>query len=436
MDLTKDSNFNPLHPGDTPCRWTGNISHCKDESFFHIIAIISLSISLINIPLGILLITLARAKKEKVCSPRTWSAPICFYFASVSCGVVLSINDAVLLFDPPSPYWLRHTLGALPFVLILMGKVPYLHTLTQSNRMAGPTLRDPIPSYLPLRISMRLIPPLLIIHTLGIFVRGLFMDLGKPMLTDVFTIVAQTIIGVICLIMSCTCLVYGCSFAMALRQSIQVMEEGLRHLNTSRFAFISHSRSHKSPGATTAAEELTEHKSRWFLRSAKDLFASSSNSQVGHGTSSHGTQSNGTYSSIASNSSPPRTLTSIEAKAVLQKITFLNLFLASSNFLASVGCLLLGAMPSSVFTIPLLSKILCFLLLIAIPSELQMAMLCNLYTEVRRRRMKSDFHAQSSSLVSQAIRIRQKVLARATDPSSAKTSSSSSPSQYMTPTQL
>ncbi|RKP11636.1 hypothetical protein BJ684DRAFT_17791 [Piptocephalis cylindrospora] len=219
--------------------------------------------------------------------------------------------------------------------------------------------------------------------------------------------------------MSCTCLVYGCSFASALRQSIQMMEEGLRHLEPSRSSTMIGT---NNPASIAATEEVTERKSRWSIRTAKGLFAPSTSQ--GHGGSSHGTMSNGTssHSSTASNSSPPRTLTSIEAKAVLQKITFLNLFLANSNFLASVGCFLLAALPSQVFAMSVLSKILCFLLLITIPCELQMAMLCNLYTEIRRRKMKSHFHAQSTSLVSQAMQIRQKVLAHPVKPSSTPSS--------------
>ncbi|KAI9226955.1 MAG: hypothetical protein DHS80DRAFT_32238 [Piptocephalis tieghemiana] len=415
MDPVKDSNYNPLHPNDTPCRWTGNIGHCKDsQDFFLPLTIVSLVASALLIPVGALIIHLTQSASFRWFRLQSWNATISFYIAMFCLGLSLSVYDLILIIDPTTPYWLRHLLFDIPYVVGLSGIIPFLYSLTTPVHIIMPGSNGPVKTSRPLYLSIRALPALLALHTLFVFLRGLFIDLELPLVSDIFTGLGLGLLAVVCFTISFTCSVYGYRFSKTLRHSILMMEEGFER---STMAI------HSEP-PTRSIRPLSTIPSKWsFLRISPLILNKQSRSSSQHPMSATSGHSAHTASPRFPDSSN-RHLTTIEARAVLGKIIYLNIIIALVTFGCFVACVLMSSMPSLIFTIPGLSKLVYILLFLSVPFGALAVLLFNTYTEWDRRGKKrrlslstsctppnsvDDTSTPQQTIVSQAFQIHEAV---------------------------
>ncbi|RKP12977.1 hypothetical protein BJ684DRAFT_16581 [Piptocephalis cylindrospora] len=353
--------------------------------------------------MGILLMRLSGIGWKQLGKPRAWSASVSFHAASIIAGAFFSLNALLLILDPEWPMWLRYLVADLPFVTIVLGMLPYLHSLASPLRLPLPGYRDPFPTCAPLHLILWTIPPLIGVHLGCMMVRGVMADMGDAASRDLWNGLAHFIIGFICLIISCTCGIYGIQFASSLRLSILIVEDGLEKV-----------RSSMCPSGQSSSVGMTDPIG---LSHPPDL---SHSTGIDPGMKLHGIISS-TFraflnivhhlaSPLPAISTASRTLTTIEARAVLRKVTYLNIILMVCNFTAGIMCITMAALPSMLFEIIPLSKAFFFFLLVSMPLKLQVVLLCNLYAEWIRRRSQRVLRAEEPSLTTQAQEIQQSLV--------------------------
>ncbi|RKP12129.1 hypothetical protein BJ684DRAFT_17353 [Piptocephalis cylindrospora] len=359
MDLSKDVNYNYLHPEETPCRWNANVRNCQDSGYYVALTIISVIMFCFPIVMGIMLIKLSGLGWEKFKKPSKWGPSVSFYIASIIAGIFFIGFGLVLLIDPPMPYWSRFLIADLPSVTLILGMIPYLRSLTTPTEMGTPSMNASVRTFKYLRVSIHTIPVFVVIHYSFWILRGVFIDKQNP-------------------------------------PSIATVEEGMAKANS--FGASGTSRSASGAGLSYKTRKETSNDHSLFSR----LFSPASSTSVLHQRPSEDRS---------------KTMTTIEAWAALRKITLLNLVLAGSDLMAAGFCLITGVLPSSLFTIPVLSKIFFYIYMVTIPFKVSVIMACGLYAEWVRRRDKEVFASSSkdSSLVARAVEARQSVLKRPTE---------------------
>ncbi|KAI9230949.1 MAG: hypothetical protein DHS80DRAFT_20948 [Piptocephalis tieghemiana] len=381
MDITKDSNYDPKYPNETPCRWTGNMGNCTDsEEYFKPVAMVSLVISLSMIPVSLFLIYLTCSRSFRIHRPSTWSSTTSFYLASGFFGVLLAMNDVLGILDPPTPYWLRHFFFDLPYNIILVGVVPYVTSLTTPVQTLMPGGSKIIKAKLPLILAIRSIPAILLIQVICVFLRGLAIDLDLPMVSDTFTSIGLFLIALACFVISFACLFYGYRFSCTLRHSILLVED----------VAGSKVKSASTPGYCLPFPPRSTH--------LKNVQSPSNTSFPGNNTLMDPSASRGLDSSMTSqsvnttcNEAPrinKRQFTAIEARAVLGKVLYLNVILGIITLLSGICFSLMSILPSRIFTILILSKMVFFLLYVCSAASILLILLFNLFTEWNRRQSK------------------------------------------------
>ncbi|KAI9226954.1 MAG: hypothetical protein DHS80DRAFT_24724 [Piptocephalis tieghemiana] len=364
MDLTKDNLYDWTNPDNTPCRWAGNIQYCRNSQFFNAVTMLSLFISASILPTSIILMYQVKMTAHRWMRPWLWNVSTMFYGSCFLSAILFVLYDGVLLLDPPSPYWLRHTLFDLPFTTVLLGVIPFLHALTYRGALAVPNhLPGATPESTPLHRVVQLLPPLLVLSCLGITARAICMDMKEELGSEILTTVGLGAMGLACMGISMVCWICGCRFSATLNTRIATVEDGLQGMRKTASRVY-----YSNPQASAIS----------------------------------GTHSNGISPSVA----VPPTLTVVEAKAVLQKATYLNFILGvSTGFSALVGFLMAG-LRSDIFSIIPLSKLTFISLAVFVPLEMQVVILCCLYAELTRRRKKREIEIQDS-LVAQAMYLQE-----------------------------
>ncbi|RKP13003.1 hypothetical protein BJ684DRAFT_20486 [Piptocephalis cylindrospora] len=388
MDLTKDSLYDWDNPANTPCRWSGNIHNCRDSEFFQIVTFISIGFSALLPPTVIYLLSLSRIRGWMWLQPWKWNTANIYYGCNGWTGLFFVLYDVIVYVDVPGPYWPRHLLFGISFSIFLSGIVPFLHTLTApaalslSSEGGSETPKPPLTHRI-----VQILPLLILLGLMFAIVRAVGMDHEMDVLADVFTSLCLGIYCVSTLLIAYTCCYHGSRFFSLLNAKILTVEGNtVGGGNSKSKNFVAsppppESRAYRSLGRSISTMHLNDQP-----------------------------QSDGKDAAVCENSGG-KSLTAIEARAALRKITYVNVLMF---MVAAGGCVftfLMTIMPSKIFTIMALSKLTYTFLQAGVPALLEAIVMANIITELRRRKSFHDYHnTPDISLVDQARTIHQTII--------------------------
>ncbi|RKP12956.1 hypothetical protein BJ684DRAFT_20528 [Piptocephalis cylindrospora] len=373
MDLTKDSLYNWEIPANTPCRWTVNVTQCIDSEYYCTVALISLILACFLLPTTCSILYLSRIKRKDWTRPWRWSGALIYYASIGLASVFIIVFDVLVYVDVQGSYWTRYFFFEGSFTIIFLGLTPFFRTLTAPTSMRLPTGEREKPSWMHRIIQG--FPLLVIVSCIIVIFRGVFMDWNMSWASDLVASIGLSLTFLITLIISYVCGVHGHRFSSLLNDRILSVEERTNQGQHPIYVVQ----------PTSRGQSVVRSASRVNLTSSPTSSISEApRSQEGHTDRPFPTKCSYQHRS------PPINMTIVEARAVVLKITFVNAFLCIASTLSSAISLIMAILPSRLFTIIPLSKFIFTFVQIGIPLTLEFTMICNLYTELRRRRLNDN----------------------------------------------